>query len=68
MQNFARDVVIELEFKHSRERVIVIVRRGIVNVRFGGGIAKLFAPWRRRFDALKIADVFPPARIPLIRR
>ena len=68
MQNFARDVIVQLKFKHSRERVIVIIGWGIVDVRLGGGIAKFFAAWRRRLDALKIADVFPPARIPLVRR
>ena len=45
MQNFARDVVVQLKFKHSRKRVIVIIRRGIVDVRFRGGVAKLFAAW-----------------------
>jgi hypothetical protein len=68
MQNFARDVIVPLKFKHSRERVIVILCWVIVDVRFGGGVAKLFAAWRRRFDPLKIADVFPPARIPLVCR
>jgi hypothetical protein len=68
MQNFVRDVVVQLKFKHGRERVVVIVCRSIVDVRFGGGVAKLFAARFRRFNALKIADVFPPARIPLIHR
>src|SRR5262249_38517619 len=31
-------------------------------------IAKLFATRFRRLDALEIADVFPPARVPLICR
>ena len=68
MQNFARDVVVQLKLKHSRECVIVIIRWGIVDMRFGGGVAKLSAARRGQFDALKIADVFPPARVPLIQR
>ena len=68
MQNFARNVVVQLKFKHSRERVIIIIRRRIVDMGFRGGIAKLLASRRWRLDALKIADVFPPARIPLIHR
>jgi hypothetical protein len=52
MQNFARNLVVQLKFKHSRERVIVIIRRSIVDVRLGCGVAKLFATRRRRFDAL----------------
>ena len=68
MQNVARNVVVQLKFKDSREGVIVIVRRSIVDMRFRGGVAELFAARFRRFDALKIADVFPPGRVPLNRR
>src|SRR5215475_13689188 len=68
MQNLARDVVVQLKLKHSGERVIVIIRRRIVDMRFASGVAKLFATWFGRLNALKIADVFPPARIPLVRR
>ena len=45
MQNFARDVIVQLKFKHSRERVIVKIRWGIVDGRLGCGVAKLFAAW-----------------------
>ena len=68
MQNFARDVIVQLELEHGRERVVVVVSRVIVDVRLGSGIAKFFASRRRRLDALKIGNVFPPARIPLICR
>ena len=66
MQDFPRDVVVQLKLKHGRERIIVIVNGVIVDVRLGGGIAKFFAARLRRLDALEIRDVFPPARVPLI--
>ena len=43
MQDFARDVIVQLKLKHGRERVVVIVSRVIVDVRLGRGIAKFFA-------------------------
>ena len=68
MQNVTRDVIVQLELKHSRECVVVVVSRGIIDVRFGGSVAKLLAARLRRFNSLEIADVFPPARVPLVRR
>ena len=43
MQDFARDVIVQLKLKHGRERGIVIVSRIIVDVGLGRGVAKLFA-------------------------
>jgi len=34
---------VQLELEHSRERIVVIVSRVIVDVCLGGGIAKFFA-------------------------
>ncbi len=68
VQNFARDVVVQLELKHRRKRVVVIVGRVIVDVGLGRGVAEFLAARRRRFDSLHFANVFPPARIPLIGR
>ena len=45
MQNFARDVIVQLKFEDGRERVIIIIRRGVVDVRLGCGVAKFFAAW-----------------------
>ena len=42
MQDFTRDVIVQLKFKNGRESVIVIVSRVIVDVGLGRGIAKFF--------------------------
>src|SRR5215467_5160294 len=67
MQNVARDIIVQLKFKHGREGVIVIIGGGIVDVRLAGGVAKLFATRLGRLNALKIAGVLPPSRVPLVR-
>ena len=68
MQNVARDVVVQLKLEHGRERIVVVVSWRIIDVRLGSSVAKFFAARRRRFDTLKIGNIFPPARIPLICR
>src|SRR5580700_2830602 len=42
MQNFARDVIVQLKLKHGRERVVIIVGWIVVDMGLGRGIAKLF--------------------------
>ena len=42
-QDFARDVIVELELEDRREGVVVIVGRVIVDVCLGRGVAELFA-------------------------
>src|ERR1700751_2902330 len=68
MQNFARDVIVQLKLKDGSKRVVVIVSRVIVDVRFGSGIAKFLAARRRRLDSLKIGNVLPPTGVPLVCR
>src|SRR5438105_11920869 len=68
MQNVARNVIVQLELKYSRERIVVVIRRIIIDVRLGSGIAKFFTTRRRWLDALEIKNLFPPSRVPLIRR
>jgi hypothetical protein len=57
---------VQLKLEYGGERVVVVVRRIVIDVRLGGGIAKFFAARRRRLDALKSTDIFPLACVPLI--
>ena len=68
MQDLARDVIVQLKLKHSGERVIVVIGRRVVDVCLGRGVAEFFPARRGWLDALKIGNVFPPPRIPLVGR
>jgi hypothetical protein len=52
--------IVQLKLKYGRERIIVIISRVVVDVCLSSGIAEFFAARRRRLDALKIGNVFPP--------
>ena len=43
MEDFARDVIVQLEFEDGRECVVVVVTWGIADVGLGRGIAEFFA-------------------------
>ncbi len=72
VQDVRRDVVVELEEEHVGERVVVVLRGVVVDVRLGGGVVERRADGGprgvRRHDALELARQLPPARVPLVRR
>ena len=57
VQNFPRDVVVQLELQHRGDGVAVVVGRVVVDMRLGRGVAKFLAARGGRLDALELLRV-----------
>ena len=68
LQYLPCDVVVKLELDHRAERVVVILRRVVVDVRLGRRVAERLEPLARWSDALIPAHKCPPGGVERIIR
>ena len=72
VEDLASDMVVELKEQHERQRVVVVLRRVVVDVGLRGRVVKDTADGStgivRRRDALVPAFKLPPTGIPLLTR
>jgi hypothetical protein len=62
-EDLAGNVIVKLKLDECPDRVIVILRRVIVDVRFRYGVAEHFGPRGRWRNSLEMAYMPPPASV-----
>ena len=67
MENFARDVIVQLEFQDCCNSIVIIIGGRVVDVCLGGIVGPLLAAFFRGFDSLELTHVIPPAIVPVVR-